>query len=232
MKERMLVIGYDSPAAPERKRGWACGGVRPYYAESIRKAAKELDGGTGYSLVLIFGRVNVMDAVRTVRQVSNVPILVIRKQYDGMEKIAVLESGADEYIQCPIRLEEGMASVRALIRRYTKWNPCNGYVGCEPSKEGLCIIPEYRKVFVNRRELFFPGREFDLLHTLVSRPGRVFTYEQLFYKVWKEEGDHAESIMHSCIKRIRRRLETVSGFSARIENVRGVGYRYQEQDVL
>lgn len=155
MKERMLVIGYDSPAAPEQKRGWACGGVRPYYAESIRKAAKELDGGTGYSLVLISGRVNVMDAVRTVRQVSNVPILVIRKQYDGMEKIAVLESGADEYIQCPIRLEEGMASVRALIRRYTKWNPCNGYVGCEPSKEGLCIIPEYRKVFVNRRELFF-----------------------------------------------------------------------------
>lgn len=60
----------------------------------------------------------------------------------------------------------------------------------------------------------------------------VFTYEQLFYKVWKEEGDQAESIMHSCIKRIRRRLETVSGFSARIENVRGVGYRYQEQDAL
>lgn len=112
------------------------------------------------------------------------------------------------------------------------WNPCYGYVGCEPSKEGLCIIPEYRKTFVNRRKLFFPGREFDLLHTLVSCPGRVFTYKQLFYKVRKEEGDHAESIIHSCIKRIRRRLETVSGFSARIENVRGVGYRYQEQDAL
>ena len=228
MKERMLVIGYDSPAAPERRRGWTCSGVHPYYAESIRKAAKELDGGTGYSLVLISGRVNVMDAVRTVRRVSNVPILVIRNRYDGMEKIAVLESGADEYIQCPARPEEGMASVHALIRRYTEWNPYYSYVGCEPSEEGLCIIPEYRKVFVNRRELFFPGREFDLLHTLVSRPGRVFTYEQLFYKVWKEEGDHAESIMHSCIKRIRRRLETVSGFSAGIENVRGVGYRYRE----
>lgn len=88
------------------------------------------------------------------------------------------------------------------------WNPCYGYVGCEPSKEGLCIIPEYRKVFVNRGKLFFPGREFDLLHTFVSCSGRVFTYEQLFYKVWKEEGDFAESIMHSCIKRIRRRLET------------------------
>lgn len=228
MKERMLVIGYDSLTAPERKWGWTCGGVYPCYAESIRKAVKELDGGTGYSLVLIFGRVNVMDAVRTVRRVSNVPILVMRKRYDGMEKIAVLESGADEYIQCPARPEEGMASVHALIRRYTEWNPCYGYVGCEPSGEGLCIIPEYRKVFVNNRELFFPGREFDLLHTLVSCPGRVFTYEQLFYKVWKEEGDHAESIMHSCIKRIRRRLETVSGFAAGIENVRGVGYRYRE----
>ncbi len=98
MKERMLVIGYDSLAAPERRRGWICGGVHPCYAESIRKAARELDGGTGYSLVLISGRVNVMDAVRTVRRVSNIPILVIRKQYDGMEKIAVLENGADEYI--------------------------------------------------------------------------------------------------------------------------------------
>lgn len=228
MKERMLVIGYDSLAAPERKRVRACGGVRPYYAESIRKAAEELDGGTGYSLVLIYGRVNVVDAVRTVRRVSNVPILVIRNRYDGTEKIAVLENGADEYIQCPVRSEESMASVRALIRRYTEWNPRYGYVGCEPSGEGLCIIPEYRKVFVNRRELFFPGREFDLLLMLVSRPGRVFTYEQLFYKVWKEEGDFAESIMHSCIKRIRRRLETVTGSSAVIVNVRGVGYRYQE----
>lgn len=48
--------------------------------ENIRKAVKELDGGTGYSLVLNFGRVNVMDTVRMVRRVSNVPILVIRKR--------------------------------------------------------------------------------------------------------------------------------------------------------
>lgn len=228
MKERMLVIGYDSLAAPERKRVRVCGGVRPYYAESIRKAAEELDGGTGYSLVLIYGRVDAVDAVRKVRRVSNVPILVMRKRYDGREKIAVLENGADEYIQCPVRPEESMASVRALIRRYTEWNPCYGYIGREPTEEGLCIIPEHRQVFANSRELFFPGREFDLLLTLVSCPGRVFTYEQLFYRVWKEEGDFAESIMHSCIKRIRRRLETVAGLSAMIVNVRGVGYRYQE----
>lgn len=188
MKERMLVIGYDSPAATERKRGWTCSGVHSYYAESIRKAAKELDGGTGYSLVLIFGRVNVMDAVRTVRRVSNVPIFVIRKQYDGMEKIAVLESGADEYIQCPVRLEEGMASVHALIRRYTKWNPCFGYVGCEPSKEGLCIIPECRRFLSTAGNFFSQAGSLTCYIRLFPDRGECLLMNSFFIRCGRRRG--------------------------------------------
>ena len=181
-------------------KSWVSEEFYLYHVENLRKVSKELDGGFHYSLVLIFGGVNVMEAVRTVRRISRVPILVVRKRYDGPEKIAVLETGADEYIQYPAEKEDG-----------------------------LCIIPEYRQVFVNSREVIFPGKEFDLLHTLVSSPERVFTYEQLFYLVWREEGDFAESSMHSCIKRIRRRLESVPDLAAGIENVRGVGYRYKEK---
>lgn len=229
MTKRLLIIGYGKPMAPDLKKKWLSEGLHPYCAESLGKAVKELDGGLDYSLVLILGGVNLMDAIRTVRRISKVPILVARKRYDGAEKIAALEIGADEYIQYPGKREEGMASVRALIRRYTEWNPCHGYTGCRPSEEGLCIMLERRRVFVSGREIIFPRKEFDLLHILASSPERVFTYEQLFYRVWREEGEFAESCMHSCINRIRRKLESVPDFGAKIENVRGVGYCYKER---
>ena len=232
MIRRMLIIGYKQPLAQELKSKWFSDGLYPCYAETLKKATEELDGIQDYSLVLILDDVNVMEAVRAVRRISKVPILVVRKRYDGLEKIEVLETGADEYIQYPEKREEGMASIRALIRRYTEWNPCHGYIGCRPSEDGLCIIPEYRRVFVNSREVIFPRKEFDLLHTLASSPERVFTYEQLFYRVWREEGIFAESCMHSCINRIRRKLESVPNFSAKIENVRGVGYRYRERNEM
>lgn len=230
MKRRLMVIGSEHSLEQKMREKWDCEEFYLYHVENLKKVSEELDGGFHYSLVLIFGEVNVMEAVRTVRRISKVPILVVRKRYDGVEKIAVLETGADEYMQYPEKREEGMASIRALIRRYTEWNPCHGYIGCRPSEVGLCIIPEYRQVFVNSREVIFPRKEFDLLHTLVSSPERVFTYEQLFYLVWKDEGSFAESSMHSCIKRIRRKLESVPDFDAGIENVRGVGYRYKEKN--
>ena len=232
MKRRLLVIGYEPALEQKVKEKWASEEFYLYHVENLRKVSEELDGSFRYSLVLILGEVNVMEAVRAVRRISKVPILVVRKRYDGLEKIAVLETGADEYIQYPEKREEGVASIRALIRRYTEWNPCHGYIGCRPSEDGLCIIPEYRRVFVNSREVIFPRKEFDLLHTLVSSPERVFTYEQLFYLVWKDEGSFAESCMHSCINRIRRKLESVPNFFAKIENVRGVGYRYRERNEM
>ena len=205
MKRKLMVIGYEPALEQKVKEKWFSEEFYLYHVENLRKVSEELDGSFRYSLVLILGEVNVMEAVRAVRRISKVPILVVRKRYDGVEKIAVLETGADEYIQYPEKREEGIASIRALIRRYTEWNPCHGYIGCRPSEDGLCIIPEYR---------------------------RVFTYEQLFYLVWREEGIFAESCMHSCINRIRRKLESVPNFSAKIENVRGVGYRYRERNEM
>ena len=230
MKRRLLIIGHDQPQAKELKNQWFSEGLYPHYAESLRKVPEELDGSYHYSLVLIFDGVNMMEAVRSVRQVSRVPILVVRKKYNGMEKIAALETGADEYMQYPKKKEEGMASVRALIRRYTEWNPCHGYAGCEPSEEGLCIMPEHRRVFVNSRELIFPRKEFDLLYILAASPERVFTYEQIFYRVWREEDIFAESCLHSCSNGIRRKLESVTQFSAKIARVRRVGYCYKEKE--
>lgn len=92
-------------------------------------------------------------------------------------------------------------------------------------------MPENRQVFINGREIIFARKEFDLLYTLASSPDQVLTYEQLFYRVWNEEGSCEESHMHSCVNRVRRKLESVPSFRAEIENVRGVGYRYKSGQV-
>lgn len=229
MKERVMVIGYDrtlSQGMESRLRG---DGLYPYFVENLREAIGELDSAVRYSLVMVLDGTDVLRVIREIRRMSNVPILVVRRRYDGAEKIAALEMGADEYIQYPGRQEEGAASALALVRRYTEWNPNHGYVGCMPSEKGLCIIPEQRRVYINSREVSFARKEFDLLYTLASSPERVFTYEQLFSRVWGEDDDLAESCLHSCVNRIRRKLESVSEFTAKIENLPGIGYRYHEK---
>lgn len=79
-KERLLVIGYKEPSEQEIKRVYLREGLYPYYAENIRNAIEELDSESAYSLVLVFDGVNVVEAVRKVRHISNVPILVIKEK--------------------------------------------------------------------------------------------------------------------------------------------------------
>lgn len=95
----------------------------------------------------------------------------------------------------------------------------------------MLINVHYHKVFINSQEIEFPRYEFKLLCLLASSLGRIFTNEQLYRDVW---GDDylwdADNGLYSCLNRIRRKLEEVDGTSCRIENVRGVGYRFVQDD--
>lgn len=137
----------------------------------------------------------------------------------------MLEAGADEYIQWPDTIGEGIASAKALLRRYTDLNRGGG----EPSqtffRNGVLVSPERRSVFIHGQEIQFQKKEFDLFCLLASNPGRVFTNEQLYEKIW--DGEYIRSsddALNSCLRRVRRKLENVPGAGCRIENRKGVGY--------
>ncbi|MCM1218583.1 MAG: winged helix-turn-helix domain-containing protein [Lachnospiraceae bacterium] len=88
---------------------------------------------------------------------------------------------------------------------------------------GIVIHGDYCKVFVRGTELPFVGLELDVFSLMAASPNRVFTYEQMFEMVWNGGQKVTENSIHSCVRRIRRKLETVPDCPCRIENVHGVG---------
>ncbi len=196
--------------------------------ESVAEAVGELAGGECFLLVLVYGGMDILEAVRIIRNLTNVPVLVLQENYDGAEKIAAIKAGADEYIRYPDTTEEWVASVWALIRRYMGVNHDGGAVEVYPNID-LCINRKRRLVIINRQEIRFPRKEFDLFCLLASNPGQVFTNEQLYKEVWKMEYLHsAENSLNSCLRRVRRKLEQVPGITCRIVNRRGMGYCFMQ----
>lgn len=189
---------------------------------------KELTIKKDFLLVIVFlDNQNFLDIIKIIRILTKAPVLILRREYDGMEKIAAIEAGADEYIQWPGTVQEVIASGCALIRRHTQLSQPDSRDSNTLSQGALFISADYRKVFVNAQEIVFPRLEFDLFYLLASNPGRVFTNEQIYREVWGEDYLHCiDNGLHSCLRRIRRKLKEVPDATCRIQNMRGVGYRF------
>jgi DNA-binding response OmpR family regulator len=160
------------------------------------------------------------------RDMKPMPILVLSSKYNASEKLEAIQLGADEYLAYPSTVEEGVASGRALIRRYTVLNhqaekPLTVIIYQEIF---MCI--EYRKLFLKSKEIELTRKEFDLLHLLLSSIGRVYTHEQIYRHVWADKIDSvSENYAVWClVARIRKKLRAVPNSLEYIKTVRDVGY--------
>lgn len=226
----MLIISHNKEKFYEMQRECQQYGVLLHMVENIKAAIKELLRSQNYLLVLFFlNDLDIIEHLKKIRKITKTPILVVRNHYNSREKIDAIKAGADEYIELPKTVEESIASCHALIRRYTELNHSKSMD--DISYGNLTISLYYHKVFIDGHELEFPRREFDLLYLLVSSPGRVFTFQQLAQEVWGDDYEPTENSLHSCVRRIRRKLESVPGNFCRIENIRGVGYCFKENQI-
>ena len=230
MERWVLAVGYDKDKFNDAQRECLKYGVFIRLTSDIPEALVELSKEHNYLLVAIFSdNMDYLSALYLIRGLTKAPVLILKHQYDGDEKIAAIEAGADEYIEWPDTIQESIASARALIRRYTELNrQDNGKLniltqGC------IFISIDFHKVFVNAQEVPLPRREFDLFYLLAANPGRVFTQEQLYQQIWGYDYIPTENSLHSCIRRIRRKLECVKA-PCSIQNMRGVGYCFLQDD--
>lgn len=229
MERHILTVCDDKIVFNSLKKEWMKEGISAHMAISFSEAASELSGDNTYHLIVFFSDAReCLPPLNMIRKLTKSPILMLRKPYDSREKAAAIETGADEYIAWTDNyLIETIASSKALIRRYTEFNQAASQPFRVLSQGSLFMSADYRKVFVHAQEIVLSRREFDLLYFLASNDGRVFTNERLYNEVWGEdylrEGD---SGLQSCLNRIRRKLEEAPGVSCRIENLRGVGYRF------
>ena len=163
---------------------------------------------------------------RRIREVRDIPVLMVSARRDDIDKIRGLGLGADDYITKPFSPSELVARVKAHLSRYER------LIGGREKNEvieirGLKIDKTARRVWVNDEEKQFTTKEFDLLTFLAENPNHVFTKDELFRKIWGMDsiGDIATVTVH--IKKIREKIELDSSKPQYIETIWGVGYRFK-----
>ena len=148
---------------------------------------------------------------------------------DEEDKVFGLRLGADDYLTKPFGINELMARVNSLIRRYTTLNPVAGSEAATMLLKDMVIDKVNRTVIVQNIPVELTGKEFDLLLVLASNKGRVFTKKQLYTQVWTEEYDFDDNNIMAFISKLRKKIEPNTEQPFYIQTVRGVGYRFNKE---
>ncbi|MCC0662331.1 MULTISPECIES: response regulator transcription factor [unclassified Clostridioides] len=167
--------------------------------------------------------------LKKIRETSNIPVLMLTAKSDEDDKISGLRLGADDYLTKPFSINELMARVNSLIRRYTMLNPAFITDMDCIIINGMIIDKINRIVSINNIPVQLTSKEFDLLSFLASNKGRVFTKKQIYTQVWEEEYAFDDSNIMSFISKLRKKIEPDPNHPFYILTVRGVGYRFNKE---
>jgi len=175
-------------------------------------------------LDLMLPRVSGEQVCREIRNVSDVPIIMLTAKGEEEDRIAGLELGADDYLVKPFSPRELVARVRALLRR--------AHVDSEPQRDRLVfgdleVDVTGHKAFLHGNELELTASEFKLLTTLARYPGRVYSRMELVEKVLGYDFEGYERTIDSHVKNLRAKLEDDPREPTFIYTVHGVGYRFE-----
>ena len=164
---------------------------------------------------------------KRIREVKNIPIIMVSAKKDDIDKIRGLGLGADDYMTKPFSPSELVARVNAHLARYERLLGSSRQENEVIEIRGIKIDKTARRVYINGEEKQFTTKEFDLLTFLASNPNKVYTKEELFRQIWDMEsiGDIATVTVH--IKKIREKIEADTSKPQYIETIWGVGYRFK-----
>jgi DNA-binding response OmpR family regulator len=162
-----------------------------------------------------------------VREIKDIPILLVSAKKEDIDKIRGLGLGADDYITKPFSPSELVARVKAHLARFERLTTAPSINNEILNIRGLRIDKTARRVWVNGSEKQLTTKEFELLVFLAENPNHVFSKEELFRAIWNMEsiGDIATVTVH--IKKIREKIETEKANPQYIETIWGVGYRFK-----
>ncbi|WP_026124385.1 response regulator transcription factor [Nocardiopsis baichengensis] len=164
------------------------------------------------------------EVCRTLRQKSNVPVIMLTAKDGEIDKVVGLELGADDYVTKPFSSRELVARIRAVLRRQGEEEPVE-LAALEAGPVRMDV--ERHVVTVRGDNVQLPLKEFELLEVLLRNAGRVLTRMQLIDRVWGADyvGDTKTLDVH--VKRLRAKIETDPGAPRHIVTVRGLGYKFE-----
>ncbi|CEQ22323.1 response regulator transcription factor [Paraclostridium sordellii] len=164
-----------------------------------------------------------------IREEKNIPIILISAKSEDIDKIIGLNIGADDYITKPFNPLELIARTKSQLRRYIKL----GTYKAEEKKDilqsgGLRLNTSTKEVFIDDELVKLTPIEFKILNLLLANRGRVFSIDEIYEKVWKEESFNAENTVSVHIRRIREKIEINPKEPRYLKVVWGVGYKVEK----
>lgn len=196
---------------------------------------KAFDGRTGldralsgeHELILLdimLPALSGMEVLRRLRRESQVPVIMLTARDTVVDKVSVLDSGADDYITKPFAIEELLARIRAALRKRPAAPADAPLLTCG----SLVMDVERHTVEVDGRGVELTRREFDLLHYLLENKGKVISRESLLDNVWGFDFVGETNAVDVYIRFLRSKIDEQFGVKL-IHTVRGVGYVIREE---
>jgi len=182
-------------------------------------------------LDVMMPRIDGLETCRRLRATSTVPIIMLTAKAEEIDKVLGLELGADDYITKPFSMHEFRSRVKAALRRagMTRTND-------EPDGDAvvqigdLRIEPSKRSVTLRGERIDLTFVEFEILLGLAGNPGRVFTREALLTRIWGDSAYRDPRTIDVHIRHLREKLELDAKRPDYLFTVRGVGYRFRDDD--
>jgi two-component system response regulator BaeR len=164
-----------------------------------------------------------LEICREIRKFSAIPIIIVSARIDELDRLLGLELGADDYICKPFSPREVVARVKAVFRR------SRALGNSEAAPKLFKIDDDQGRISVNGTVLDLTPTEFRLLKLFVSKPGRVFSRNQLLELCYQQEQLVFDRVIDSHVKNVRKKLARALPGQELIHAVYGVGYRYEEK---
>ena len=191
--------------------------------EALEKAKSD-----SYDMILLDVMLPKMDGFEVcqqIREFSNVPIVMLTAKGDDMDKILVLDYGADDYITKPFNILEVKARIKAIMRRVGRKADKMEDAKVIESRD-MKLDCDGRRVYIKNREINLTAKEFEVLELLMKNPNKVYSRESLLKLIWGNDypGDVRTVDVH--IRRLREKIEAVPSEPMYVHTKWGVGYYF------
>ena len=176
-------------------------------------------------LDLGLGDMDGVEVITSLRQFSNVPIVVLTARHDDRQTVVALNAGADDYVTKPFRAEVLLARINANLRESNTVKERPAMIENGPIR----IDPARHEVFVNGQRVAFTPKEFALLQVFLQNKGRMLTHKYILKEVWGPAHTDDTQYLRVYIGQLREKLEILPDLGKSIVSESGIGYR---MDVL
>ncbi|MBS7531017.1 response regulator transcription factor [Hazenella sp. IB182353] len=225
MRQRILLIEDDLDISNmiERfltKEGYTL--VCAYDGETAIEILKK-DSFTLLVLDLMLPKMDGITCLKAIRMQSLVPIIILSAKGSDIDKALGLGFGADDYLAKPFSMTELLARVKALIRRasYQKEMSVNSIqIGA------LSILPDTYSVLKKDQTIQLTLKEFKILYLLAMNGNKIFTKEEIYQRVWKEDYYEDANVINVHISRLREKIEDNPSRPKYVKTIWGIGYRW------